>query len=116
MHRLPGGSVGSLWEFPGGKVDPGETPGEALKREWKEETGYEIEIGNEIARGGFLHKGRPVTLIAFDIRLPADAGEPELMEHDDWRWATVEEISDLPLVESDLTVLEALRVGDREPG
>lgn len=116
MHRLPGGSVGSLWEFPGGKVDSGETTVQALRREWKEETGFNIEVGGEIARGQFTHKGQPITLIAFEVRLPADAGEPKLIEHDDWKWATVGEIAGLPLVESDLTVLEALRAGDQAPG
>ena len=109
MHRLPGGAVGGLWEFPGGKVDPGESPEEALRREWLEETGYSIEVGEEIARGGFVHKSRPVQLIAFEVTLPEDAEEPQLIEHDDWKWATVEEISDLPLVDSDNTVLDALR-------
>ena len=95
-------------------MDPGETPEEGRRREWKEETGFDIEVAGEIARGGFRHKGRPVTLIAFDIHLPPEAGHPVLREHDDWKWATVDQIAGLPLVESDLTVLEALRAGGRE--
>ncbi len=112
MHRLPGGSVGGLWEFPGGKVDAGETPRDALVREWMEETGFSIKVGRELARGGFVHKSRRVQLIAYEVLLPDDAVEPELIDHDEWQWATLEEIGRLPLVESDLTVLAALRPGN----
>ncbi len=108
MHRLPGGSVGGLWEFPGGKVDSGETPREALAREWMEETGLKVSVGEELARGGFIHKGTQRELIAFRVLLDDDEVHPALIEHDDWRWATTDEISQLPLVESDLCVLDAL--------
>lgn len=108
MHRLPGGSVGGLWEFPGGKVDTGEIPRDALRREWIEETGFTVEVGTELARGSFLHNNVHVELIAFEVFLPEGAGVPELREHDDWKWATVEEISEMPLVDSDRIVLKAI--------
>ena len=108
MHRLPGGSVGGLWEFPGGKVDPGETPQQALKREWMEETGFEIVVGRQMARGEFVHRGSPFDLLAYEVVIAEPVGDPTLNEHDDWQWAKPEEIRNLPLVESDKAVLEAL--------
>jgi 8-oxo-dGTP diphosphatase len=108
MRRLPGGSVGGLWEFPGGKTDPGERPEDALRREWMEETDLDITVGDEIARGEFLHKGKIFTLIAFDIELPADDSEPILKEHDAFDWINPGNLGELPLVESDRGVAEII--------
>jgi len=104
MKRLPGGSVGGLWEFPGGKTEEGEPPRDALRREWIEETGLDITVGDEIARGEFRHKERTITLIAFNIELPSAESEPVLLEHDAFRWVLPEELPGLPLVESDRIV------------
>jgi 8-oxo-dGTP diphosphatase len=108
MRRLPGGSVGGLWEFPGGKTDPGESPEDALRREWMEETDLDIKVGDEIARGEFQHKGTIFTLIAFDIELPRDDSEPKLREHDAFDWINPGNLSDLPLVESDRGIAEII--------
>ncbi|MCK5736965.1 MAG: NUDIX domain-containing protein, partial [Spirochaetaceae bacterium] len=92
MRRLPGGSIGGLWEFPGGKVEEGEQPPDALSREWMEETGLNVSVGDELARGGFLHNGQSFTLIAFSVVLPSDDSEPELIEHDSYRWVSPEKL------------------------
>jgi mutator protein MutT len=113
MHRLPGGSVGGLWEFPGGKCEPGETPQEALKREWLEETGLEVDVGAEIGRGSFQHKGEDFELIAYEVALPQGARKPALKEHDDWRWVRLGDLGDFDIVESDHAVVRAL---ERESG
>ena len=110
MHRLPGGSVGGKWEFPGGKCESGETPQEALRREWLEETDFVIAVGPELARGRFHHKGAAFELIAFEAVLPDGAGEPALREHDDYRWVLPEELGGLDLVESDRALLEGLKL------
>lgn len=101
MRRLPGGSVGGLWEFPGGKTDPGEEPEQALRREWMEETELTISVGEEIARGSFQHKGEDFSLIAFDIGLPSPESIPALREHDAYDWIKTADLKELPLVESD---------------
>jgi len=106
MRRLPGGSVGGLWEFPGGKTEEGEHPREALVREWVEETGLEITVGKEITRGGFQHKGESFTLIAFYVELPAEDSVPDLLEHDAYRWVTVGELPGIDLVDSDRIVAD----------
>ncbi len=108
MRRLPGGSVGGLWEFPGGKTEEGERPEEALCREWDEETGLEITVGNEIARGGFQHKGQPFTLIAFNVILPSIESKPALREHDAFQWIKIDKLPGLSLVESDWIAAEVI--------
>jgi len=108
MHRLPGGSVGELWEFPGGKCEPEESPREALVREWLEETGLTVGVGEEMVRGNFTHKGVDFVLIAFEIILPDGADSPALREHDDYRWVRPEELVRLDLDESDRVVADYL--------
>lgn len=101
MRRLPGGSVGGLWEFPGGKADPGEEPGEALRREWMEETELEITVEGEIGRSSFCHNGEDFSLIAFNIALPSPESIPALREHDTYNWVKTSDLNKLSLVESD---------------
>ena len=108
MRRIPGGHVGGLWEFPGGKSEPGETPQEALRREWLEETDLDIIVGKEIVRGSFQNKEKSFTLVAFEVDVPKTEPVPALVEHDDWMWADMSQLEKLPLVESDLIVLKAL--------
>ena len=108
MRRLPGGSVGGLWEFPGGKAEFGENPSDALRREWMEETRLNISVGVEIARGGFRHKDEPFTLIAFNVELPSDDSIPALLEHDAYKWIKADELPGLSLVESDRVVADVI--------
>ncbi|MCG8453143.1 MAG: NUDIX domain-containing protein [Spirochaetales bacterium] len=107
MHRLPGGSVGGLWEFPGGKVEPGESLIQALKREWLEETGLQIEVGDQLAQVQFIHKDNPVDLVAHQVIIDEKA-TPQLIEHDDYCWVEIEQIGSMELVDSDRMLLPQL--------
>jgi 8-oxo-dGTP diphosphatase len=106
--RLPTGEMGNRWEFPGGKVDPGETPESALKREFFEEMGIAVETGECIATARFENKSGPVTLLAYDVRIPHNV-DIKLTEHSELRWVTLDEIETLSFVDSDRLLLPRIR-------
>ena len=106
--RLPTGEMGNRWEFPGGKVDPGETPESALKREFFEEMGIAVETGECIATARFENKSGPVTLLAYDVRIPRNV-DIKLTEHSELRWVTLDEIETLSFVDSDRLLLPRIR-------
>ena len=108
MRRVSGGSVSGLWEFPGGKTELGENPKDALRREWVEETGLKIAVGNELARGSFFHENEQYTLIAFNVEILNPNSVPILREHDAYDWTHIDELQDLSLVESDKSLLGAI--------
>jgi 8-oxo-dGTP diphosphatase len=105
-RRKGEGELGGKWEFPGGKVERGESLPHALAREYREEFSVDIEILQEVCRTEFLHNGCPYELHAFLIRLRS---EPEAYsEHDETKWATLEEIATMEFADSDRKVLPYL--------
>jgi mutator protein MutT len=98
-------AVAGRWELPGGKVEPGERPGEALEREVREELGCDIEVTGWLAGSspiGETHVLTVATAVLVD-------GEPEPTEHDQVRWLGVEELDDVDWLEPDLPFLDELR-------
>lgn len=93
------------WELPGGKVEPGETGPEGLRRELAEELGVEVCVGPRLAGEAAL--GGTLVLRAYRARLVA--GEPEAREHGALRWADVDELGELPLVDNDRVWVDELR-------
>lgn len=80
---------GGLWEFPGGKVETGETYQEALKREIKEEFNADIEVEQYIGENIHHYPEKDIKLIFFKASLLNN--KIELNEHEDFRWITKEE-------------------------
>jgi 8-oxo-dGTP diphosphatase len=102
LHKRHGG----LWEFPGGKLEPGESLEAAAKRELREELGVET-----VAFGRLLHSHRdPGSLFQIEFLALEIAGEPQTLEHSEIKWATPDELRVLPLAPSDRTLAEMLLV------
>jgi 8-oxo-dGTP diphosphatase len=107
--RLPGGDMGERWEFPGGKVEPGESGAEAVAREYREEFNAEAKALLPVAEARFEHGGKTYRLDAFLVEF--DPGRPgfTLNEHSEWKWASVAEIEGMDFADSDLKLLPQLK-------
>ncbi len=106
-RRGPGMSDPGKWEFPGGKVEPGEAPEEALAREISEELGLRIEVGEPLGVGlAKSAQGRVIRLQVFRARLLS--GTPVLREHDQLRWVGAKSLHALDWSAADIPVLDAL--------
>lgn len=105
--RNPVGDMGNRWEFPGGKVDPGETDEISIVREMKEEFDVNARPGEKIASCSFYHKNKECFLNAYFVYLEHDGIEKpyKLTEHQDYKWVYPKDIPVDNFVDSDLKIL-----------
>ena len=105
--RRGSGSCAGLWEFPGGKQEPGETLPEALRRECREELGIAVSAGGLCARIVHQYPDREVGLSFFSAM--AEDGVPEARVHEEeLRWAEPEELARLPFCPADTELAASL--------
>jgi 8-oxo-dGTP diphosphatase len=110
-QRLPSDWNQYKWEFPGGKVEIGEMPREALARELKEELGIEAEIGDEITRYGHQYRGRPPIELIF-YRVTQFTGEPKNRAFHEIRWEQAARFGEYEFLDGDLDFVRRLARGD----
>jgi 8-oxo-dGTP diphosphatase len=103
-QRTPGQWHALQWEFPGGKVEPGESPEQALARELEEELDIRHSTGEEIARYEYCYPGKqPIVLIFFRVR--TFSGEPRNLVFHDMRWELPERFMEYDFLEGDIEFL-----------
>jgi 8-oxo-dGTP diphosphatase len=105
-RRKPGKHMGGKWEFPGGKIEPGETPEQSLARELDEELGVRVQVGRFLCRAFFEGDGVSLELLVY--RVECVEGIPALHEHEELRWVRPEELLSYDLADSDRAVVEKL--------
>jgi mutator protein MutT len=112
VTRRPAGThLAGLWEFPGGKPAPGESPEEALVREIREELGARATVGGVVETVDWTYPDKRVRIVFFRCGLE---GEPRPLEGQEMRWVAPQELTALEFPAADATLVAHL-VGAGEP-
>ena len=98
---------GLLWEFVGGKVEPGETKEQALARECREELGITVAVGDVFTEVTHVYPDLTVHLTLYSARIAE--GELRLLEHNDLRWITPNEIDGYAFCPADEAILARIK-------
>ena len=110
-QRPVGKSMAGLWEFPGGKVEAGETPATCLRRELAEELGIAAEVGPEVHRTDYRSpNGFTVRLLV--LKASRQPGVPENLEFERFVWVRSEELAGFDFLEADREVVGRLARGE----
>ncbi len=96
------------WEFPGGKIEQGEAPEEALRREIREELDTEIGVGERITTVEYDYPKFHLTMHCYMCSVVS--GELSLLEHEDARWLCMDELDSVGWLPADLEVLPRIRL------
>ena len=104
--------LGNKWEFPGGKVEDGESPEDCLKREMREEFEIDVTVGEYLGESVYHYGHGSIKLLAY--RTHWDSGSISPRYHDDFRWVTLSEINKYDFAPADIPFVEKLREGEIE--
>ncbi|WP_408935376.1 (deoxy)nucleoside triphosphate pyrophosphohydrolase [Corynebacterium marquesiae] len=105
-RKKPGKPLEGHWEFPGGKIEPGETPEQALAREIREELNLIAEVGQKVTTTTYEYDFATIELTTFYCTLVD--GDLRLTDHDDTKWVTSTEAAHLTWAPADIPAVEAI--------
>jgi len=104
--RIKGKSLKGYWEFPGGKIEPNETPEEALFREFQEELGVEIGRSKKMEPVGYQYDHYDVLLMPFKI---IDyVGHPSGLEGQELIWCAIDQLKEIEILPANWSLVEKL--------
>ncbi|HEY9640479.1 MAG TPA: A/G-specific adenine glycosylase [Coleofasciculaceae cyanobacterium] len=112
-RRRQEGLLGGLWEFPGGKIEPGETVEACIQREIQEELGIEVAVGERLITLDHAYTHFRVTLNVHHCRHLS--GEPQPIECDEIRWVTLAELDQFPFPKANVQIIAALQQREGKP-
>lgn len=99
--------LAGLWEFPGGKIEPGEAPEACLRREILEELRLDIKVGSYFTDSTYQYPQKKVHLLAFWAELTG--GEAQALFHDAVKWVTLAELDAVEFAPADIPIVERLQ-------
>ena len=102
-RRAEGKSFEGYWEFPGGKLEEGESGAQALKRELQEELGLDLEVGPAIHKLAWTNKSGSFELEAYHLK--HDMAGIQLKDHDAWQWFELEDLLHIEMMVADIALL-----------
>lgn len=106
-RRKPGGEMGGLWEFPGGKIEPGETIKECIAREIWEELAIEIKIGDRLTTITHTYENFKVTLYVHDCQYLS--GEPQPLECEEIHWVEPSQMNQYQFPQANTQIVNLLQ-------
>ncbi len=110
-QRPPDDPLGPRWEFPGGKVERGESPEASLQRELLEELGVRVEVGQRVAVSTYDDGCRSIRLVAYEVT--RFDGEPVPTVHQALAWVAPEEVLSFDLLPADVPIAQVVAKADR---
>lgn len=105
-RRKQGQRMAGYWEFPGGKLEDGETLQSCLEREIQEELGWVVKAGKEVASNIHTYDRGDIYLVALETSI--QSGSPTLIVHDAMVWVTVSDLLNYQLAPADIPIAEEL--------
>jgi mutator protein MutT len=106
--RKVGGAMGGLWEFPGGKIEAGETVADCIVREISEELGIDITVGEHLISIEHTYPTFQITLIVHNCQYIG--GTPQPIESDEIRWVEVRELHQYEFPEANIAIINAIEL------
>lgn len=109
-QRKVSGKFPNKWEFPGGKIEPGETPEQCLEREMEEELNINVTINEYLGESIYEYDGGSIRLLAFKINWRS--GKFTIIDHQAIAWVRIDELNDYDFAPADVPIVEKLVSGE----